>query len=390
MASLLFDRTFRLHLLLFVIFNTFFYLFLVLFNSSVPFNFDQYSLNAHHFLPDPRINHQPFSLLSALAQYDSQWYLKIASTGYTYSPNQNANISDKSLMGNSAFAYFPLFPLIIRVFDLFTKHLELSAFIVTQVFLLANFISLYFVTSKLFSASVAQKTVWLFFLFPFSVFFRSYYAEGVQLFCLIWFSYFVIKKNLLPAAFFLGALGISKGITLPLGLVYLVALKRLPLPRILLYLLIGFLPLFLWIVFNLATTQDPFFFFHVLNNWFPQISLPYPILNLITILNLEKLPLHSVHSSQIDALSVCLLAFLLYKSYPKLPRVLWLISLVVWAVPLFTRDLASFSRYQSVSFPVFVFLAQNLKPFPYLVTLSASLILFLITSLYFVNWYWIG
>lgn len=277
-----------LHLILFCTFNLCLYLFMATQSFRVPFDRFDYLYSAHHFIPDPRISGGKFSFLSALAQYDAQWYLKIAAGGYSFSPGYQW-VSEKSLMQNLTFAFFPLFPLLIKSFNLFLFHLELSAFIVTNLLLVTNFLSLYLLISRLYSPSLALKTSWLFFVFPFSIFYRSYYAENLQLLLLIWFCYFLIRKKFLPSAVFLGLLNITKGITLPLSLLFLFFLsyrlkqKIIRLPQAATCLVLAFLPLILWITFTFSVTHHPFYFLTVIQeSWYGgPLPLPLPLYNLL-------------------------------------------------------------------------------------------------------------
>ena len=82
-------------LIAFIILNLFLYLFIILFNHKVPFNENSYYQNAHHYLQDQKVLGNKFSLINALGQYDSQWYLKIASAGFPKNPT-NIDQKDKA------------------------------------------------------------------------------------------------------------------------------------------------------------------------------------------------------------------------------------------------------------------------------------------------------
>jgi hypothetical protein len=281
--------------------------------------------------------------------------------------------------------------------DFFLSHIELSAFILANFLLIITFSSLYLVVSRLYSRSLAAKTAWLVFLFPFSVYFRSYYADCLQLLLIIWFLYFLIRKKYLPSAVLLGLLNITKGITLPLNFLLFIPLtvqllRHLLRPvKVFSYFLIAAFPLGLWTLYNYFQTGSPLFFLTVQSSWFhfhPQ--LPPIAYNLLVIFSLPRLPFHSDHYSQIDALTAVISLFLIIKSRKFLSPPLWWTGLTIWVVPFITSDLMSFSRYQAVSFPIFLYLSSRLKAFPYFVLLSFLAVVFFITSLFFVNWHWVG
>lgn len=75
-----------------------------------------------------------------------------------------------------------------------------------------------------------------------------------------------------------------------------------------------------------------------------------------------------------------------FKNYPQL----WWMSFLIWIAPLLLKDLMSYSRYQIISFPLFIFLAGNISGWKFYALCLVFLGLLLVTSLYFVNWQWVG
>src|SRR6266852_2744550 len=89
---------------LFVLLTVFLYLFIFLFNRSVPFHAFNYRYNSHHYFVDPRIQGQKFDFILALGQWDAQWYLKIAETGYP-TGRQIEQYHDPHIMGGLSYAF---------------------------------------------------------------------------------------------------------------------------------------------------------------------------------------------------------------------------------------------------------------------------------------------
>jgi hypothetical protein len=81
---------------------------------------------------------------------------------------------------------------------------------------------------------------------------------------------------------------------------------------------------------------------------------------------------------------------LLVKKRKLLPVKLWWIAFLLWLFPLLTTTPMSFMRYQTVSFPLFLMLANMLKGKVYLMILGLWIIGLLLVGLYFINWYWVG
>lgn len=382
------------HFLVFVLINILFFVFIAKFHNLTSFNSLNYVYAAHHYFSDPQASGKPFNLLRSLGQYDAQWYLKIASSGYPFHPKINSN-ADKRIMDGLTYAFFPLYPMLIRLVSIAFGNIELSAFSLSIVLLIANFFSLYFVTGRLFSKSLAIKSILLIFLFPFSVFFRSYFTEGLYLFLLIWFSYFLIRKKLLLAAIALGLLNMTKGSGLLLDALYLYVLwkevkeKKTSLANACKLIVILVVPFLLWMLFCFIQTGNPLYFYTVRSAWYNS-PIPPLLYNFSLLFLFPFLPVHSFHYSQIDILVVLIASLILMKSRKFLGFNLWWIAFILWINPLLASDTMSFTRYQSVSFPLFIYIANILPNKLYWLVLLLFAIGFAVVSLFFVNWWWIG
>ncbi|OGM15782.1 hypothetical protein A2V56_02520 [Candidatus Woesebacteria bacterium RBG_19FT_COMBO_42_9] len=381
-------------LILFFALNALLYLFIVQFNQKVEFNKYNYLYNAHHFLEDPRVNGGKFNLFRALGQYDSQWYLKIASFGYPKNPSP-PDINNKSEMGGATFAFFPLYPIFLSLINILVKNIEVSAFLLSNISLIANFISLTYIVGKLYKFSLALKTAFLLFLFPFGIFFRSYYPESLLLLFLTWFSFFLIKKNFLASSIFLSLMNVTKGNLLLLNFVFFYFLYRNfkkqggLYSKYLITILVVIIPFSSWIIFNYLKTGNPIYFYTTQGVWYGN-TFPGPLLTIYSVFNFPRLPFHSFHFSQVEIIVMLTLLVLLIKSKKYLLKELWFISFFIWLAPLFLRDTMSFTRYQSISFPLFIYLAYSLKGKAYWMVAGLFFVGLFITSLFFVNWYWVG
>lgn len=388
---------FSLSFILFLSVNMFLYLFTFLFHGKLPLNAYNDFYNAHHYKQDTRVEHKPFSFLNALGQYDAQWYLMIADRGYPFHPKTFAMGNKKSMDGLS-YAFFPLYPLTLALLNLPLKHIELAAFIYANIFLIINFFSMYFVLTKLYAKTLAVKTIFLLFLFPFSIFYRSYFTEGLYLFLLIWFAWGFIKKKYVLASVLLGLLLVTKANGFLLNIFFVLYLLKqarkytLSYKRILLLCIPMIVPICLWIGFCFYQTGNPLYFLKVRSAWFSLgVLSPFTLIyNMLLILNFFHLPFHDFHYSQIDCIMILLIGVCLIKAYKKMKGIFWWIAFALYLSPLLVTDTMSFSRYQSVSFPIFLYLAMKLPNFWYWITLIVFAISLFVVSLYFVNWYWVG
>ncbi len=400
------NRNFLSYLYLFVSINILLYSFVYRFHSIVPFDQLDYFFNAHHFFEDKRANFGEYSFLRSIGQYDAQWYLKIAVRGYPANPKIE-DIEKKNVMDALTYAFAPLYPLVLYLTNYLINNIELTAFIVANLLLILNFCSLYFLIKSFYDHELAIKTTFLLFLSPLSIFFRSYFSEGLYLLLIIWFSYFFIKKRWGYLAIILALINIARPVNLLLNLLFFYYVfsrlrnKKITINSFFLLNLIVIIPFIFWCLIVFSKTGNPFYFATVQSNWLFQKSDPlllklFKIPPIVFIYNIAMIPLfwllpiHYFHSSTVDVFSMVFGFIVLIKSKSKLLKKMWLIALSLFLFPLLIKDLISFSRFQIVIYPFFLFLSQIFSSRVYLfVLLIFTISLFAISTL-FVNWYWIG
>ena len=226
------NKLFLTALISFILLNVILYAFINEYHSRVQFSDPDYYY-AYQYFTDPRIYHGEFNFLRAMGTWDAQFYLSIADSGYpkVYTRNHHA--------------FFPFYPIFLNYFNILFDNIELTAFILANILLLLNFTSIYYVISKFYSSDTAVRTIFLLFFFPVSIFYRSYYPEGLFLLLLIWFAYFLINKKWFYTTIFLSFLLITRPNGLFLIPLYIFCLfwairkKEITFSTILLYLLIS-------------------------------------------------------------------------------------------------------------------------------------------------------
>ncbi len=232
------------------------------------------------------------------------------------------------------------------------------------------------------------------FVYPFSIFFRSFYTETLFLLLLLWFCFFVHQKKYIYAGITLGLVLITRGtgvLLLPLFALYLSYKWKkgtITLPLLSTSIVIATIPFLLWMLFCYSHTGNPILFLTVKQYW---LRTTFPLVRIIyTIAGFPFLPLHDFHASKIDVLMIIGTAFILFKSKKVLSPFLWWVSFCLWISPVLSHDTMSFSRYQLINFPLYIYLAQTLpnKQFIYF-SVCCGLAL-LVVSILFLNFYWIG
>jgi hypothetical protein len=392
MRKLLRNRLLVGSFLVFISLNIFLYVWLDVFHGLLPFSKQEYLYNANHYKIDPRIQGEKFSLINALGQYDSQWYLKIADKGYPIHPISNPHETTKT-MGGIMYIFFPLLPIMIAGLNLVVHNVEVSGFIFSNIILAALFSSIYYVVSRWFSETIAVKTIFLIMLYPFSIFLHGYYTEGLRLLFFIWICYFIQKKNYLPAAILIGLSCVTSGIALFLVPFFVILLwfsytdKHLSFKKMLWYTVITGVPFLLWLIYCYVQTGNPVYFLNAFRAWERPV---FPLLhNIGLIFTFPFLPARSFYGSQIDVLCIIFSILAAIFSRKVLPPMIWFMTLIFAFTSLFLQDSAAFARFTVVFFPYFVYLATVLKGKYYIATLFLFTAMLLFVSLGYINWYWI-
>ncbi len=363
------------------------------FHSAVPFSELDYRYNAHHYIQDTRKTENRFSLLNALGQYDSQFYLLNADRGYTYRPKKFSQ-NEPMIVEGLTYVFFPLYPALVAILNTGIRDIELSAFLMSNFLLLLICFSLYYVTSQWFSKTVAKKTLLLFLVFPFGIFLRGYYSEGIRMLLLIWFCYALTQKRWVLAGVTVGFMGITNGSALSLLPFYWCVLayqwfrKRMTLQKGVLLLLLSAVPFLGWMLFCYIQTGDPIYFFWNLEKWGKPPVFPL-IYNASLIIMMMELPVRAFHASQLDVMMVVIVSCLLYLSYRTLPKIVWGATLVVFLTHLALQDTISTLRYTLVLFPLYIYLAKVLRGWQFWLLWGIFVCGMLWVSLVYVNWYWV-
>ena len=332
-----------------------------------------YLSNYHHWELDPRL--QPGArpeFLRVWAYADAEWYLGIAEDGYPSREEVRLGKADgrphpyMDRYLHARYAFFPLFPALIALLHT-VLPLYAAAFVAT---LLAGVLAAVVLARLLHRVYPARPDVgfWslmLVGLFPFSVFHSLYFTEA--LFLLLSLAAFLFQREGRHA--WMALAGGLTALTRPNGVVIVLplalALFRERQWRGLAWSLLVPLALLPHLWLNLQNMGDPLYFAHAQAAWAQDTSAWATNLysNLVLRgLEFTRMPFHSFHRSQVDYAVVILFgaavaAMARDRSFPR-EWTLW--ALLLWAVPLVSKDTMSFSRFMSVSFPTFVYAALKL------------------------------
>ena len=218
---------------------------------------------------DPSLTH-PFSgvlddVLSPLARWDAKWYLDIADDGYD---------------GGADTAFFPLYPLLVRLLALpfgSEEALLLSAYAVSLGCFLGALWVLHRLVDLELGRNVATAAVWLVALFPASVYFGAPYSESLFLLTSVGAFYAARTGHWVHA----GLLAAAASATRSAGLVLLVPLVLLWLdsrprrPSSLAWLALAPLGIAVYALYLEVEHGDAFAFVDAQDAWLREFAGPF-------------------------------------------------------------------------------------------------------------------
>jgi len=328
------------------------------------------------------------------ARWDTGFYLSIANEGYF-----NEGVQFPSV------AFFPLYPLAIRLFNIVTGESAWSGLLISNVSLWVAAVLFFRLVSEEFGEKIADRTIWYWLIYPTSFFGSAVYTESFFLMFAIGALY-LARRGVWESA---GLLGIAATLTRLIGLVVAPMLlvewfvqwrsrpreERPPFWGALAGILsplgtVAYMA-FLWYRFG-----DPIAFVHASQAWARE---PKPIWD--SVGSLFVMPangwVQSLLAGQLlvnECLDlVTVLLFLAIGVYLLVKR-RWSEAVFVLLgalIPLNSGLLMSHRRYMWVLFPVFIVLARwgEREWVDRLIT-TVSLMLLGIMMALFAEWYWVA
>lgn len=330
-------------------------------------------------------------LAEAFSAWDGQWYLRIAKEGYHWNgPDIQANV-----------AFFPLYPLVAKIVSLIFGNLEFSFFVVSHISFFIFLIFLYKIAKEHFGRDICFRAIWYLSIFPLSFVFSIFYSESLFLMLSSGAIYFAYRKKWTVAVLF----SIFATLTKLAGLVLLPTLffcylrinKKYKLSDLIQMMIIP-LGTLLFSVYLHFKVGDLLAFLHVLKAW--HILWQNPLITLASTFELIKsIPKDSYFTalSIFDLTTLVSFFILLILSYKRLPKELFLFSLLIFIFnifkswdPTFFYPLGSTNRYLFEAFPLFLILAKFGRSKLFELTYTTLSLIFLgILSLSFFSGKWV-
>lgn len=282
--------------------------------------------------------------------WDAKWYLNIAEHGYTYvSPDQ----------GEANYAFFPLYPILIRLVGYLIGSTYAAGIIVSNVCLIIACYFLYKLIRLDEDQETAKRTIKYLFVFPTAFIFSGILTESLFLALILAVFYYARKKHWLLA----GTIGLFASLTkligafliLPLAYEYLkqrnFSIKKIRFNA--LFLLLIPLGVVCFAAYNYHLTGDALAFIHVQKWWGNHTSNPF-----VTLWN-------ALHSGSFDTFfqgTFTLIALIILIVFIKRIRFsYWLEGIYTLLVPMTGGIMYSMLRHVVIAFPIYLIFAKISK-----------------------------
>ncbi len=329
-------------------------------------------------------------VLEGWARWDWGWYRDIAEHGYSAIPRLGDQLN---------VAFFPAFPLAIRLTNAVTGNSALSAILISNLSSAASLVMLFQMIRRRYGDLVARWVVVLLATNPFSFYLSAAYSEGLFLLAAVWAFYFGERhKWALAAAGAAVASGTrAVGFTVGLGLIILYLdpirfnWRKVRMNALWLLLtpagLLAYMGL-LWYRF-----QDPLLFVRARQaaDWAGHFSMEtlkntvHGVLSVRAVISGDYPVVNLLHLC-IGTVSVALIAAAWRRL--ELAHAAWAISCI--AVSLYA-GWANMGRYVLPVFPVFVAIPLLIKRQSALVVLTyINTILSGLLAILYSHWYWVS
>ncbi len=312
--------------------------------------------------------------LTNLGNWDGGHFLGIAKNGYSQ---------------NFQYAFFPLYPLLIRFLSLVTNNYLLSAILISGGSFFLGLHFLYGLVNKLFDKKIAEKTILALLFFPTSFFFLTAYSEGLFfLLAVLTFSFWQNKK-FGWATIFAALASATRLVGIIVAISLIVEVLITGVNRKNWVVLLSPIGLVIYCVYLFHQTGDPFYFFTAEQHW--QRALTIPGLSFWdSIKSLTSSGVNIDFNVLLDLLFAIFGLGFAIRSFRFLPGFLSIYSLGTLLIPLLTTSLISMPRFILPVFPIFILLAQIKNEKINFFYQMISLMLLSAFTILFTNGYWVS
>lgn len=315
------------------------------------------------------------NLLNSLANWDGAYYLEIAKNGYSK---------------DNYFAFFPLFPILIKIVSLITGNFLISALIINFSSTFLGLILFYKLVKDEFNTVIAKKSLLLLLIFPTSFFFLTVYTESLFFLLSVLSFYLIFRKKYLFASICIVLASLVRPFGIILGFIFWTIILKKRIKGYKIFFLISVLGILTYFLYLYINTGNPVYFIKAQENWSRSFSLPWNPIHK----GMEDLINHGLNSQTFPLFLN--LAFTIFglgiaiRGFRFLPKSYSLYSVFSLFLALSTSLLISMPRFLLVIFPLFITLGfiKHKLFLSFYICISVSLLLFYM--ILFINGYWVS
>jgi hypothetical protein len=327
--------------------------------------------------------------LAVWGRWDAEHYIGIATNGYS----------------GTEPAFFPLYPLLIRILAVFTGNHLIAGLLISNVASFFGLLFFYKLVEHQYSRAVAQRATFYVSIFPTAIFFSAVYTESLFFALTVASFYYIRERHWVTAGIigFFAALTRVEGVllALPFFIEWITVLgenrreiikwPRDYLARPLIGLALIPAGLASYMAYLWVLRGDPLYFSHVQIHWGRHFAAPWvSLLNAIGLMAHAHNPLTIVNQGLELAFTVLMLAVLV-AGIRRLRPSYWVYMAASILVPMSTSSLMSMPRFALVLFPMFVvFGLWGARQSTNNAIVAFSLPLLGLFTVLFADWYWVA
>jgi len=328
-------------------------------------------------------------LLAVWGRWDAVHYLAIAERGYY----------------GTEMAFFPLYPLLIRVVGGLIGNYLVAGLIISNVAFLFGLLFFYKLVEHQYNRVVAHRAIFYVSIFPTAIFFSAVYTEALFFALTVASFYYIREHKWLAAGIFGGLAALTRVEGVLLFVPYVIEVftpsgagswrhpfaGRARSIRVVAGGLAIGLGLALYMAVLWILRGDPLYFSHVQAHWNRHLAPPWVSVWHSVSLMLESHTPQTVAGQAIELAFTALMIALTIAGFRRLrPSFSAYLALSI-LVPLCTSSLMSMPRFALVLFPMFTVLALwGAKSWVHNLIIAFSLPLLGLFTVLFANWYWVA
>lgn len=312
----------------------------------------------------------------SLTNWDGGHYLGIAQKGYSQ---------------KFQYAFFPLYPLMIKAVSSLIGNYQVAAILISVVATYFGLHLLYKLILDYFDKKIAEKAIWILLFFPASFFFITAYSEGLFFFLSVLTFYLLFKKKLFWAMLVASLASATRltGLALIAG-IWIESFTTNGFNKKNWYIIFAPLGFFIYCFFLFKQTGDPFYFLTAEEHWQRSLAIPgvgfWETIKEIFSRGFINLNFNII----LDLLFAIFGVGYAIRSFRFLPTSLSVYSLLAVGIPLFTPTLTSMPRFLLIVFPLFILIAlMKNRYLQFAWQLFSTLLLAIFTAL-FITGYWVS